>query len=199
MNLLYMPGPYVIKLGGSLETQIDPILGVLRSSPCPSVVVPGGGRFAEEVRRTGITGEAAHWMAIAAMEQFGWYIVSRGIPHCSVLRRPKAPELLLPYLPLRLADPLSHSWDVTSDTIAAWVAYTLDLDLIVLKSVDGIFSGGVSREEVDRVIETETVDPCFLPFVLDKGIRTKIINGNAPERLELFLKGYFVPGTTIGF
>jgi aspartokinase-like uncharacterized kinase len=199
MYLVYMHGPYVIKLGGSLEHRMDPILEILQRSSCPSVIVPGGGEFARMVRSTGVTGESAHWMAIAAMEQFGWYIAARGFRHCSVLRHPEVTELLLPYLLLRKTDPLPHSWEVTSDTIAAWVAHSLGLDLILLKSVHGIFSGNELQKKVTRVIQTKTVDPCFLPFVLEKGVRVKIINGNIPERLELFLKGHSVPGTTIGF
>jgi aspartokinase-like uncharacterized kinase len=199
MYQLSMAGPYVIKIGGSLEKQIDPLLSVLRRCSIPALIVPGGGRFARMIRKTGVDGEAAHWMAVAAMEQFGWLIASRGIQHSSVLHRPEASELFLPYLPLRQADPLPHSWNVTSDTIAAWVAYSLGLDLILLKPVDGIFSGGVLQENIIRIIKTDVVDPCFLPFVLEKKVRTKIINGNAPERLELYLEGCPVPGTTIGF
>jgi aspartokinase-like uncharacterized kinase len=194
-----MAGPYVIKIGGSLEKQIDPILSVIQRCPRPALIIPGGGRFARMIRETGIEGEAAHWMAIAAMEQFGWLIASRGIRQNSVLHCPKVSEVLLPYLPLRHADPLPHSWNVSSDTIAAWVAYSLGLDLVLLKSVDGIFSRGIVQETVIQIIETEVVDPSFLPFVLDKKVRTKIINGNTPERLELYLKGCPVPGTTIGF
>jgi aspartokinase-like uncharacterized kinase len=194
-----MAGPYIVKLGGSLEKKIDEILDVLQRSSCPALVVPGGGRFSRMIRETGIEGEAAHWMAVAAMEQFGWLIVSRGIRYSSVLRRPEVCELLLPYLPLRQADPLPHSWDITSDTIAAWVAYTLGLDLILLKSVDGIFYHDILLEKVSQIITTDVVDPCFLSFVLEKKVRTKIINGNYPEMLERYLKGCPVSGTTIGF
>lgn len=194
-----MVGPYVIKIGGSLEEQLDPLLDVLLRCACPVLIVPGGGRFARMIRDTGIRGEAAHWMAVAAMEQFGWLIASKGVRYSSVLHCPEKCELLLPYLTLRQADPLPHTWDVTSDSIAAWMAWSLGLDLILLKSVDGIFSRGMLQERVTLVLETEVVDSFFLPFVLEKRVRTKIINGNAPERLESFLNGFRVPGTTIGF
>jgi aspartokinase-like uncharacterized kinase len=194
-----MPEPYVIKIGGSLEWQIDPILAVLRKHSCPCLIVPGGGRFAEIIRRTGIEGDHAHWMAIAAMEQFGWLIASRGVAYGTLLHKPAELEVLLPYIPLRELDPLPHTWDVTSDTIAAWVAHQLGLDLILLKSVDGIFEEGGLKERVTGIIETKVVDPCFIPFVLGNGVNTIILNGKVLERLDSFLKGYSVTGTTIGF
>jgi aspartokinase-like uncharacterized kinase len=199
MNQLIMAGPYVIKIGGSLENQLDRLLEVIVRSPSPALIVPGGGRFARMIRETGIKGEYAHWMAVAAMEQFGWFIASKGIRYGSVLHRPEGPELLLPYLPLLRSDPLPHTWDVTSDTIAAWVAWSLELDLILLKSVDGIFSGEILLDRVTSSLETETVDPGFIPYVLEKRVRTKIINGTIPERVESFLGGCPVTGTTIGF
>jgi aspartokinase-like uncharacterized kinase len=194
-----MAEPYVIKIGGSLEGQIDQILVVLRNRSCPCLIIPGGGRFAEMIRRTGIEGEHAHWMAIAAMEQFGWLIASRGVACGSVLHRPEELEVFLPYIPLRELDPLPHTWDVTSDTIAAWVAYLLGLDLILLKSVDGIYVEGELKERITGIIETKVVDPLFISFVLGNGVKTAIMNGTVPERLDSFLKGNPVTGTTIGF
>jgi len=99
---------------------------------------------------------------------------------------------------MRECDPLPHSWDITSDTIAAWVAGVLGLDLVILKAVDGISKGGVNLVKIQEPVETEVVDPCFLTYVLEKKIRTTIINGSLPDRLVKFLKGEVVPGTVIG-
>lgn len=194
-----MAGPYVIKIGGSLEGQIDSILAVLRLRSCPCLIIPGGGRFADMIRRTGMEGEPAHWMAIAAMEQFGWLISSRGVACVPTVQRPEKLEVFLPYVSLRESDPLPHTWDITSDTIAAWVAHLLGLDLILLKSVDGIFERGELKKRVTGIIETSVVDPCFIPFVLENKVKTTIMNGKIPERLDSFLEGYPVTGTTIGF
>ena len=194
-----MAEPYVIKIGGSLEGEIDPILAVLRHRSCSCLIVPGGGRFADMIRRTGLEGEYAHWMAIAAMEQFGWLIASRGVACGSTLHRPEDVEVFLPYIPLRKTNPLPHTWDVTSDTIAAWVAHVLGLELIILKSVEGLVEGGELQERVTGAIETKVVDPCFISFVLGNKVKTTIMNGKVPERLDSFLRGYPVTGTTIGF
>lgn len=194
-----MEDPVVVKIGGSLADHFGPLLDVLRSCRRPALIVPGGGRFARLVRETSAEDDAAHWMAICAMEQFGWLVSAEGVPPAADLHVPDTLEVLLPYLPLRDADPLPHTWAVTSDTIAAWVAASLSLDLIVLKSVDGIRSGGVLIDRVSRPVETDDVDASFLPFVLSKGIRVVILNGRVPGRLESWLQGFPVTGTTIGF
>ncbi len=194
-----MEDPVVIKIGGSLADRLKSIVETLRSCRQPALIVPGGGVYANLVRQSPVDGDAAHWMAICAMEQFGWLIAAQGIPPVAELHVPKTIEVLLPYLPLRNADPLPHTWDVTSDTISAWVAASLSLDLLVLKSVDGIRSGGVPIDRISRPVETDDVDPSFIPFVLSRGIRVVVLNGRAPGSLESWLQGRPVTGTTIGF
>ncbi len=194
-----MDDPVVVKIGGSLADRVRPIIDILRSCRRPALIVPGGGRFARLVRESAVEGDAAHWMAVAAMEQFGWLIASQGVLPVDDLHVPRNLEVLLPYLPLRHADPLPHTWDVTSDTIAAWVAASLSLDLVVLKSVDGIRSGGLLIDRLARPIATDDVDLSFVPFVLSHDVRVVVLNGKVPERLETWLRGEPVTGTTIGF
>ncbi|MGA2918911.1 uridylate kinase [Methanoregula sp.] len=190
--------PIVVKLGGSLYPRVPGIVPILRAAERPLLIVPGGGPFANAVREVCVDDDAAHWMAIAAMEQYGWYVASHGLPTSDTLAVPDRPTLLLPYRCLRDGDPLPHSWDVTSDTIAAWVADMLGLDLLLLKSVDGITAGGALLETVTIPLGTDVVDPAFLPFVIEKKIETSIINGSDPERVRQFLAGYKVPGTKTG-
>ena len=94
--------------------------------------------------------------------------------------------------------PLPHSWDVTSDSIAAWVADLLGLDLLLLKSVDGIIENGSLMKQVKIPVKTDVVDPFFIPFVLEKKIKTTIINGSRVDRVEKFLREEAVSGTRIG-
>jgi aspartokinase-like uncharacterized kinase len=171
---------------------------VLLASPRPLLVVPGGGIFADTVRNSPADDDSAHWMAIAAMEQYGLLIASRGIPATGVLESPDRPVVFLPYCCMRTFDPLPHSWDVTSDSIAAWIADSLRAELLVLKSADGISSGGNVADHILTPVATDVVDPFFLPFVLEKNIPVTIINGSRPDLLEQFLRGDPVPGTRIG-
>jgi aspartokinase-like uncharacterized kinase len=114
------------------------------------VIVPGGGPFVDAVRaldpRVAPDDGAAHWMAILGMTQHGYLLVSllsrgilvedlTGIRHA--LERETLP-VLAPYRWLRTTDPLPHRWDVTSDSIAGWVASELRAPhLLLLKSVPG--------------------------------------------------------------
>jgi hypothetical protein len=161
-------------------------------------IVPGGGVFADAVRLAHVDDEAAHWMAIAAMEQFGWFIASHGMETTDQLIDPEKSTVFLPYRCLIQEDPLPHNWDITSDTIAGWVAHVLKLDLLLLKSIDGIMISGILQERIVSPIVCDEVDPFFLPFVLKNSIDTTIINASRKGRLKRFLNGIPVPGTRIG-
>lgn len=188
----------VVKLGGSLFAHVPELATVFRASARPLFIVPGGGPFADAVRNVQADEDSAHWMAVAAMDQYGWYISSYGMGATTCLREPDRPAVFLPYCSVRWYDPLPHSWEVTSDSIAAWISYVLGLDLLVLKSVDGIFENGSLLKRVTTRTDTDVVDPFFIPFVLEKNVTTTIINGACPGRVGQFLKGDMVPGTRIG-
>jgi 5-(aminomethyl)-3-furanmethanol phosphate kinase len=190
--------PLIVKVGGSLYNQIPDLAPILSASDRPLFIIPGGGPFADLVRQVRVNNDAAHWMAIAAMEQYGWFISSFGILTTDRIAVPLTTTVLLPYRCLRLTDILPHTWDVTSDTIAAWVAGTLHLDLLLLKSMDGIFINGILQEQVTGLVESDIVDPCFIPFVIKNTVKTTIINGSQPDRVEKYLKGELIPRTEIG-
>jgi len=190
--------PLIVKVGGSLYNQIPDLMPVVKASKRPLLLIPGGGPFADLVRRVQVNNDTAHWMAVLAMEQFGLFIASFGISTTDAIITPLTTTVFLPYRYLQLTDPLPHTWDVTSDTIAAWVAHVLHLDLLLLKSVDGIFINGIFQDQVTRPVETEVIDPFFIPFVIQNSVRATIINGTQPERVEKYLKGDLVPRTGIG-
>lgn len=189
--------PLVVKVGGSLFDISQDLVPVFQSTGRPLLIVPGGGAFADSIRNLPINNDSAHWMAICAMEQYGWYLHSFGLPITETLEIPDCPKILLPYKLLKVEDPLPHSWDVTSDTIAAWVAANLNLDLLLLKSVDGIFTEGRLLAEVTTDIKTETVDPYLIPFVLQNRVNTIILNARSPGRVGKFFQGENVPITRI--
>ena len=150
------------------------------------------------VRQCEVDDDTAHWMAVSAMEQFGWFIASHGIPVTDIIAIPGSTTVFLPYQYFLQNDVLPHTWDVTSDTIAAWTAGNLHLDLLLLKSVDGILINGTLQKQVTAPVESDVVDPFFIPFVIKNRIETTIVNGLQPDRVGKFLKGEKVPGTEIG-
>jgi aspartokinase-like uncharacterized kinase len=188
----------VVKLGGSLYDRVPELVTVFERVSVPLLIVPGGGRFADAVRESDLSEDDAHWAAIAAMDEYGRYIASFGIETADSLGIPQKTIVFLPHARMRHSDPLPHTWDVTSDTIAAWIAGELGLDLLVLKSVDGIRLDNALAAHISQPVETDVVDPLFIPYILKHRIRTTIINGSKPETVTGFLHGNEVPCTWIG-
>jgi aspartokinase-like uncharacterized kinase len=160
---------WVVKLGGSLHDAPDlrRWLRLLAQAPgCPRVLVPGGGPFAQAVRglqpRLGFDDTVAHRMAILAMQQYAL--------HLQALE----PELALAetdeelratpasvWLPWRLAgrEPgLRASWELTSDSIACWLATRLGAELLLLVKSGAVPTG--ERAAAD-LAATGLVDPAF--------------------------------------
>lgn len=72
--------PLIIKIGGSLMDHAAGIIRTIRESERNILIIPGGGIFADAVRQKEISDTAAHFMAIAAMDQYGWLLSSYGMP-----------------------------------------------------------------------------------------------------------------------
>ncbi|MCQ1539430.1 uridylate kinase [Methanocalculus taiwanensis] len=188
---------YVVKVGGSLADILPDLVSVFKSCRMRLVIVPGGGAGADAVRLLDPDPDSAHWMAISAMEQYGHRIASLGIPPIDGIVPVSHPSVLLPYCLLRREDPLPHSWDVTSDTIAAWAAWRFSLPLIVLKSVDGIIADGRKVDIIASPLATDTVDYAFIPFILEHNVKAAVINGRRKRDLLHALSGDFSSGTYI--
>jgi aspartokinase-like uncharacterized kinase len=202
----------VVKVGGGLgDDVLRPLCATLGELGArhPLIVVPGGAGFADAVReadrRFGLRPATSHRMAILGMEQFGWLLsdLIPGAVRCAGLPRVGAGRttVLLPAaLPL---DQLPASWEVTSDSIAAWVAGQIGAELLVLvKAVDGLFAEWPSRgEPLARLtvaelaaLRTGGVD-AYLPTVLDGAqFETWVVGGGDPDRVVELLER----GTTVG-
>ncbi len=198
MGSAQLKTPVVVKLGGSLYNQVPELAGVFSHSGRPLLIVPGGGQFADAVRDMQLTDDDAHWKAIEAMDTFGRYISAFGFETTDRIQVPEKTVVLLPYRCTRHFDPLPHTWDVTSDTIAAWVAGRLKLNLLVLKSVEGIWMKDGLAGTISRRVKTDVVDPCFISYVLKHRIGTTIIKGTVPDLVAAFLQGEEISCTRIG-
>ena len=194
----------IIKLGGSLIQSARRIIKELRdytnSTGESILIVPGGSIFADTVRKIDISQEAAHWMAILAMEQYGYYLADgTDVKLTDSLENTNETFILLPYNLLKNNDELPHTWDVTSDTIAAWVAWKQKARFIKLTDVDGIYLDGILHNELNAkdLIGKETCVDAELPnFLMKNNMNCEIINGNCPGRVVNTLKGNIV-GTLI--
>ena len=195
----------VVKLGGSLihraKEIVKEIVDYSDASDQAILIVPGGSVFADTVRKVNASDEASHWMAILAMEQYGYFIAdgskARIVDNISI--EDIGAYILLPYALLKNKDELSHTWDVTSDTIAAWVAHKLGARFIKLTDVDGIFLNGELKKELraEELLGIETCVDGELPrYLIKNKMNCEILNGNCPGRLVNAFKGN-VPGTLI--
>ena len=195
----------VVKLGGSVASNVKEILSVLSSTGRDILIVPGGWIFADQIRKLGVEDEQAHWMAILAMEQFGYYISSFGVETI----KPKDFEdiefegirVLLPYELILRNDELPHSWDVTSDSIAIWIASKLGINNIVkLTNVDGIILNNrvVERVRASQLIGIQTCLDKYAPkLMVEYGMDTFICNGLFANRVKDYITKGRAKGTLV--
>ena len=209
----------VIKVGGSLAANaanLRALCAELRKADerFRLVVVPGGGEFADVVRtmdsRFVLDSHVTHRMAVLGMDQYG-LLLSTMIPECrtalslGVVPGLSGPGRLVVLLPSRVvfrARSLETSWDVTSDSIAAYVAGRIGIEkLILATNVDGIFTSDpkidaqasllkeISASGLIELDSRTSVDR-FLPHMLLKyGLTCFVINGFFPERIAEVLEG----------
>jgi 5-(aminomethyl)-3-furanmethanol phosphate kinase len=146
----------VVKLGGGLSRTAGALNHVAAALAEAGrtyriLVVPGGGPFADAVRafETGgdLSPDAAHWMAILAMDQYA-HVLAERIEGATLVEEPGAiagavgsagVAVLAPYRWMRAAAVLPHGWEAGSDSVAAFVAGALDAErLVLIKPVDGL-------------------------------------------------------------
>lgn len=216
----------VLKAGGSLSccgalAGLGPVLAGL-ARRFRLLVVPGGGEFADLVRaqdRTYHLGETiAHRMALLAMDQYG-YLLAGVLPGAVVTndlvqaRRLAAAGKLPVFLPAGLllqVDPLPNSWQVTSDSLGAWIAGQVAAPrFVLLKDVDGLYaarpekgaaSGGLHRElSLTQLAHHHGgIDEYLATVLAGLDLETWVINGRHPERLAALLETGSTVGTLIG-
>jgi aspartokinase-like uncharacterized kinase len=149
--------PAVVKFGGSLLTAPERDGLLAAAARRGAVVAPGGGPFADAVRasqtRFGFGAATAHRMAILAMDQTALMLadVAPALALCDRREDFAAAETagrgaLWRPSPIALEAELPASWDVTSDSLALWLAITLRADrLVLLKAAAASAAGGPSR------------------------------------------------------
>lgn len=167
--------PVVLKLGGSLlslpdlHRRLDRVLQRYCSSSL--LLVVGGGAAADLVREWDrvhqLGDETAHRLALEAMTLNG-HCLSALLNRTAIVKHPaecdscwernRLPIIhaasFVPALETEYGERLSRTWDVTSDSISAWIAGRIAADrLVLLKSVDA--------PEADALEACDDVDPGF--------------------------------------
>lgn len=160
---LKIPPPVVVKVGGSLveNDRIGGALDIVARASRRIVVVPGGGVFADVVRKAQVgyqfSDEAAHRMAILAMHQTACILMDLqprlvGADSLAAMRAIWRRGQIPVWLPLKMCEDdneIPADWSITSDGLAARLAERLRSPSVVLvKSVRA--RGGASAFDLAR-------------------------------------------------
>jgi len=194
------------------------VLGKFLSQKSPKyhfIVIPGGGRFADIVRnldkKFDLPPILSHRMAILAMNQYGLLLshficdseTTESIETSKKISRSGKVSILLPYRLMLKEDPFVPSWDVTSDSIAAYFAAKLgETKIFLLTNVDGIYDkdpktnqeakllSKISVGELSNRSHRSSVDKFLPTFLMENHLSCYVINGKHPGRLEQILLGH---------
>ena len=202
----------VLKLGGShaLEPYLTGWLEAIAAEAGSVVVAPGGGPFADAVRATqavmGFDAAAAHDMALMAMSQFGRALQGldprfRLVRSVAAIRRALRERSIPVWSPESMARSASlpATWDLTSDSLAAWLARRLGARRLVLIKHGRFPAEGVA---LGKLVADGVVDPLFPRYADCSGLTVSLANPTDASRLAEELRaGAFpeilVPGKSI--
>lgn len=193
---------WVVKLGGSLDGAgtLSEWANVLARSPHPLVVCPGGGPFADQVRaaqgRWPINDATAHRMAILAMEQSAHLlrglcpslipVVDTGA--LGIATPPQGRFVWFPAAEL-LDDPdIPHSWDLTSDSIAALLARRIGASGLVLVKSFPLADGPMT---VEALQDAGVLDGVFHEYGSRSGCSVWLLRGDNSGEFHRLMQGGF--------
>jgi len=183
----------IVKVGGSLYNTPELhhwLLALEEFSAQQSIVlVPGGGPFADQVRTAQelhhFDDDTAHHMAILAMKQFG-LLLSALAPSCQTINTHDIPStpfsIWLPDDKLLSESSLLKSWDISSDSIALWLASKLKAkQLFLIKYTSS------HATSINELASKSIVDNGFAQLFANSNIDTKIINYQAYDNLSDYI------------
>jgi aspartokinase-like uncharacterized kinase len=138
---------WVIKLGGSLlgSEELSHWLNLIaKHGNGQVVIVPGGSVFADAVReaqkRSGVNDAVAHQLALLAMDQYGQLLAAMNPNLVTASSELELAECGwqhkgVIWLPSRMAladASIPKNWQLTSDSLSAWLANKLGAEQLVL-------------------------------------------------------------------
>ncbi|MDL2402407.1 aspartate kinase [Rhizobium mayense] len=160
---------------------------------------------------------APHACALA-QDQTGYLLAHRAfspnlvpsatLGECRSLAKVGKIPVLLPSHMLFAMDPAIWSWDITSDAVAAWIAWVTNAPLLaMLTDVDGIYRDAATHDPEALIKEIDahdlaelghtSIDACAAHFMSLRGASGIIINGAHPNRLRDWTDGKHVRATHI--
>ncbi len=167
--------------------------------------VIGGGEFANLIRKydveIGFSQDVTHETAIDSMDilakllndKLAFTEISYTIEEANRISDSNKIPIMICSEILKENEPFKHSWDVTSDSIAAYIASLLNAKILIATNVNGIYtkdpslSGAELISEID-VNELLTFDESSIELMLptlliEYGLDSYVVNGKYPERV----------------
>ena len=194
----------VVKIGGSLfpNYAIDLAKKLKSTNSC---IVLGGGEFANLIRKYNdeqhFSEEINHWTAIDCMDIIAKLVndkvesakLAYSIEEINQISNEGFTPIFIVSEFLKKEDPFECSWDVTSDSIAAYVAHLLNANLLIVTNVNGIYTqepkepGSTFISKIDAktllTFQESSIDVMLPSLLLEFGTNCYVVNGKCPERV----------------
>ncbi len=196
---------WVVKLGGSLQTssQLSKWLDILVEYGSGKVIiVPGGGRFADQVRHMQSYWEfddgVAHEMALLCMEQYAYILQGMESRLQPVLSKDAILNCLdnqqvpvwLPHKMIINRREIPASWRITSDSLALWLAGYLGAGSLLLIKTTQLPDHYLP---IAQMPARGLVDDCFPDLMMEMGLPVFWLSRDDYPKLEFALRNGKIP------
>ena len=167
--------------------------------------VIGGGEFANLIRKydveIGFSQDVTHETAIDSMDilakllndKLAFTEISYTIEEANRISDSNKIPIMICSEILKENEPFKHSWDVTSDSIAAYIASLLNAKILIATNVNGIYtkdpslSGAELISEIDvnelLTFDESSIDLMLPTLLIEYGLDSYVVNGKYPKRV----------------
>ena len=207
-SLVTSTGLIVVKLGGSVvrSSELQSWLDAIAQGAGRVVVVPGGGALADEVRSSqsslGFGDEAAHRMALLAMDQLAWAVAGLrsgfevGDTEQALRDALERNQVAVwaPYTFVSGRSDIPQSWTVTSDSLALWLSGQLGAgSCYVIKSIARKFAA----IGADQLARDGVVDAAFPSMLRQTAVNAYLLGRSDQTSFAKMLAGAGACGASI--
>jgi len=194
----------VVKIGGSLFPDYAIELAKQLNNT-NSLIILGGGEFANLIRKYDSTqnfsSEVTHFTAIDCMDIIAKLVNDKvdstkmafSIDEINEISDDGFTPIFVVSDFLKKEDPFECSWDVTSDSIAAYVAHIFNANLFIVTNVNGIYtqepkepgSTFISKIDATKLLtfQESSIDVMLPSLLLKFGTNCYVVNGKFPDRV----------------
>jgi len=195
---------HVVKIGGSLFPDYAIRLAEQLENT-DSLIVLGGGEFANLIRKyddeMGFGEETNHWCAIDCMDIIAKLVndkvdstkLAYSVDEAQKISDNGFTPIFVVSDFLKTEDPFECSWDVTSDSIAAYISHAINANLLIVTNVNGIYTqepkedGSTFISKIDATtlltFQESSIDVMLPSLLLKFGSNCYVVNGKYPERV----------------